>query len=370
MQADPATTLVAEELDRAGFDALAPAWDAALEQARRPEPFYRHHFLSAWLDHFAPEERLRVFVAREQGRLVAALPLVEDRPRFYGVKVRRLRAPANVHSNRFDLLLEPGREDALKALWSHLRASAEFDVLEIPDVPEQGAARKLLPLAEAAGLTTGQWESMRSPYVPLEGGWTAVSARLDARFRQNMRRRRRKLEQRGPVELERVEGGRDLERYLEEGFELERAGWKGRESTAIASDPVTRGFYAELARREATRGRLSLYFLRLSGRAVAFQFGLADATTYWLPKTGYDESLAECSPGQLLAEAVLRDCAARGLAEFDFLGPAMSWKSDWTAASRVHDWLYVFGTSPAARWAHRVKFGLAPAVREVLRWKP
>ena len=188
MQPDPATTLVAEELDRVGFDALEDAWDAALERAGRSEPFCRHRFLSVWLDHFAPDLPLRVFVAREDGRLVAALPLVEDQPRLYGVRVRRLRAPANVHSNRFDVLWEPGRSDALAAVWAHLRASAEFDLLELPDVPEQGAARALLPLAEAEGFSTGAWESMRTPYIPLEGGWPALSARLDARFRQNLRR--------------------------------------------------------------------------------------------------------------------------------------------------------------------------------------
>lgn len=369
MQPTTEGTLVAEELGREGFDELREAWDGALDRAGRPEPFYRHGFLCAWLDHFAPEAPLRVLVAREAGRLLAALPLVEDRPRLYGVRVRRLRAPANVHSNRFDLLLEPGREDALAALWSHLGATRGFDVLEISDVPEGGAARRLLDLAARSGLATGTWESMRTPYVSLGGGWGAVAARLDAKFRQNVRRRRRKLESRGKVEVERVEGGRALERYLEEGFELERSGWKGEGQTAIASDPVVRGFYAEVARNEALAGRLALYFLRLDGRPVAFQYGLGDAKNYWLPKTAYDESLADCSPGQLLTEAVLQDLAGRGGGEFDFLGPAMPWKSEWTASARVHHWLYVFNDTPRARALRRLKFGLGPLAKEVLRWK-
>lgn len=370
MVTDADRALVAHEVDRAGFDALAGAWDAVLDRAGRPEPFYRHRFLSVWLDHFAPQARLRVFVARQGGALVAALPLLEDVAWLFGVRVRRLRAPANVHSNRFDLPCEPGREaDALGAIWAHLRGAAEFDVLEIPDVPERGVARRLLDLAKADGLETGEWESMRTPYVSLEGGFAAVQGRLDARFRQNVRRRRKRLEQRGRVELERVEGGRALERYLEEAFALEAAGWKGRDRTAVGSDPLTRGFYAELAREEALAGRLALFFLRLDGRPVAFQYGLAGGATYWLPKTGYDEALHDVSPGQLLTEAVLRDCAERGYAEFDFLGPWMPWKADWTASVRVHHWLYAFRPTRAARLVRRLKFELAPAAREVLRWK-
>lgn len=362
--------LVAEELGRHEFDHLRDAWDATLDRAGRREPFYRHAFLSVWIDTFAPEADFRLFVARDHGRLVAALPLIADEPRLYGIRVRRLRAPANVHSNRFDLLLEPGREDALHALWAHLRAAASFDVIELSDVVEDGAARGLLDLAEADGYRTAAWESMRTPFVPLDGGFGSVQERLDGRFRQNLRRRRRKLEQRGAVEVERVDGGRDLEHYLEEGFELERAGWKGRDWTAIACDPLTRGFYAEVARNEAMAGRLALYFLRLDGRPIAFQYGLCDGTTYWLPKTAYDEDLRDCSPGQLLTEAVLQECAARGVRELDFLGPGMPWKHDWTGASRGHHWLYVFNDTPRARALDRIKFAVAPCLKEVLRWKP
>ena len=370
MQAVAERPLVAEEQDREGFDRLSEEWDAALDLAGRPEPFHRHAFLAAWHDTFAPDARLRLFLARDQGRLIAGLLLLEDQPWLYGVRVRRLRAPANVHSNRFDALCVPGGESGLKAIWAQVRATCDFDLVEIPDVPENGAARRLLDFADSEGLGVEQWESMRTPCVPLEGGFGAVWARLDAHFRQNMRRRRRRLEQRGKVELERVCGGRSLERYLEEGFALERAGWKGRGRTAVGCDAITRGFYAEVARREALAGRLSLYFLRLDGRPAAFQYGLQSSATYWLPKIAYDETLGDCSPGQLLTEEVLKDCAARGVRELDFLGPGMAWKREWTSAERIHHWLYIFNATARARAVRRLKFWAAPRIREVCQWKP
>jgi CelD/BcsL family acetyltransferase involved in cellulose biosynthesis len=120
----------------------------------------------------------------------------------------------------------------------------------------------------------------------------------------------------------------------------------------------------------AVAGRLSLYFLRLDGRAVAFHYGLTHGGRYLLLKPGYDEALKECSPGQLLMDEVLKDCISRGLPEFDFLGPDMVWKRDWTDRARVHTWLYVFRDSRLGRGLRDAKFKWVPAAKEaVARWK-
>ncbi len=361
--------LVVEELGREGFLGLRQDWDELVARSGHDEPFFRHHFLSLWLDNFAPGEELRLFVARSGERLVAALPLLEERGRMYGLRVRRLRAPANVHSCRFDLVADPDRPEAIKALWSHLRATRSFDVLELADVPLDGAARGLLSLAEADGLRVAVWESMQTPFVPLEGGYDAVLGRLDAHFRQNLRRRKRKLEAKGKLELQRITGGRELERLLEEGLALERAGWKGERGTAIADDATTRGFYSELARRSAQRGELSLYFLRLDGRPVAFHFGLESGKTYYVPKVAFDEAHRECSPGQVMVDEVVRDLCERGFERFDFLGPNMTWKQDWSSQVRPHHWLYAFGRSARGAALYDLKSRWAPKLKEVLRWK-
>jgi CelD/BcsL family acetyltransferase involved in cellulose biosynthesis len=303
------------------------------------------------------------------GRLCAALPLMAERTTLHGVPVRQLSATANPHSCRFDVIArEP--EAAAAAFLAHLRAERSWDVLRLTDVPEGGAGWALLSGAKAAGLPTGTWESLQSPYVPLPASREAYLGSLQSKFKANCRRRRRKLEEKGEVTVERVEGGLDLERKLEEGFLLEQSGWKGERGTAMAQEASTRGFYTELAREAAYAGRLSLYYLRVAGRAVAFQYGLTHAGRYFLLKPGYDEGLKECSPGQLLMEEVLGDCIARGLREFDFLGPDMVWKRDWTDKVRRHTWLYVFADSAFGRALCAAKFRWLPAAKERLaQWR-
>jgi CelD/BcsL family acetyltransferase involved in cellulose biosynthesis len=180
--------------------------------------------------------------------------------------------------------------------------------------------------------------------------------RTDAKFRSNLRRRARKLEERGEVKLTRTtefDAGA-LERFLE----LEKAGWKGQEGTAIACDPATRRFYETIARNGAAEGWLTLYHLTAAGQDVAAHFGATWKGRYFLPKPAYHEGFKECSPGQLMVQEVLRDCIGRGLREFDFLGPMMDWKADWAPRERHHFYLYIYRKGVVGKMLHAAKFKL------------
>ena len=349
--------------DPVAFAGLAHEWDALVERCGGGI-LHRHGFLRLWREHFAPGETLRVLTRRSSdGLLTAALPLLLRRTRIYGVPVRELSAMANVHSGRFDLLAEDPPE-AARAFLGVLVEQADWDVLRLIDVPQGGAAEALLDAAESAGLRSGRWASMNSPYIDLPASWSKMEQRLRRHFRANMRRRRRRLSELGEVTSDLCDGSDHalLRARLDEGLQLEAEGWKGRGGTAIRQAPDTLGFYTSLARQAGSEGQLRLWFLRLDGQAIAFQYGLQDGTRYLLLKPTYDEAHGAVGPGQLLMEVVLQDCIARGLLEFDFLGPGMPWKSDWASKGRPHDWLYLF-RGARGRIVHGLKFRMAPMVR-------
>ncbi|MEO8288315.1 MAG: GNAT family N-acetyltransferase [Chloroflexota bacterium] len=361
----PGPITVTEVTDRTAFMRIQPEWDA-LVQRTCDQPFYRHGFIRVWLDNFAPSVELRVLLARdEEGNLVGALPLMAERGSMYGAPVRRLVAAANDHSCRFDMIAWDSKAVGA-AFFSRLVADTSWDVLCIRDVPEEGNARQLYEAAQAAGFPCGAWESLRSPYIALPGSPEAYESRLSAKHKSNLRRRRKNLSTQGRVSVEQVTGSVDLSAKLEEGFALEASGWKGRKGTAISQEAATWGFYSELARNESYRGALSLYFLRLDGKPLAFQYGLLDGGAFYLLKPSYDEAYKEYSPGHLLMQDVVRDCIAREMLEFDFLGPDMPWKRDWTGSVRRHDWLFIFRDSRYGRLLHGAKFRWAPYAKRVV----
>jgi CelD/BcsL family acetyltransferase involved in cellulose biosynthesis len=358
-------TLVTEVAGRAAFMALEAEWNA-LVSATGAGPFQRHDFIRIWIDSFAPEARLLILTGRDGGgRLVAALPLLETRGFICGMPVRQLLAPANAHSCRFDMIAaEPGR--AARGMLAYLLAREGWDVVRISDVPEGGRAWQILRVAQESGLPVGAWPSQRSPYIDLPLSYEALAGSLRPHFRSNLRRRRRRLEALGAVSLEHVSDGAHLQERLAEGFALEHRGWKGERGTAIVQDAQTLRFYDALARSAADRGHLSLFFLRLDGRAVAFQYGLTCGGTYSVLKMAYDESLSACDPGHLSVEDTIKYCIARGLRRWDFLGADAPWKQEWNPALRAHHWLFIFRDSRLGRAARRAKFEFLPLVRGTL----
>ena len=368
--------LCVEELEhRRAIMALESVWSALAAQEEEPGPF----FLPVWFAVQAaalarPPRSLRLLVAHDRGRLVAALPLLVEERRVAGLRLRVLRSLSDDHSQRFDLVAEG--DTAVAALWRHLAADPSWDVVELREVPEGSRrAGRLHELAREAGYPVSVWPSLRSPYLPLASTVEEFEARLDAKFRANLRRRRRNLEKLGAVELERVTAPEAaaagaLDAALDEGFALEKGGWKGTEGTAIACDPELLRRYRALAHVFARRGELSLHFLRVGGRRVAFHFAIERGGTYYLLKPGYDETLRQHGPGHLLVWEVARALIRRGAREFDFLGNDMEWKRDWTQCGRNHAWLSIYRPTVRGRALHAWKTCAVPLLREGLEHCP
>jgi hypothetical protein len=79
---------------------------------------------------------------------------------------------------------------------------------------------------------------------------------------------------------------------------IEASGWKGERGAAIISRPETRSFYTEVSRWAARNGWLRLAFLRLDGRALAFQCGLEDGGTHYFLKGGFRQRVPPLLAGQ------------------------------------------------------------------------
>jgi len=322
------------------IERIAAQWLQLCKEATNDEPFYRPEWVGAYLRAFEPRGGLLLVTAHMEERLMGVLPLIEENTLFCGFPVRMLRGAANVHSCRFDLVRAsgPDGELAVKAIWETIKKDTTWDVIELPYVPSGGAAEQLLRLASGDGFLTGQTESDETPYIPNLQHSMLRSGH--SHFQSNVRRRMRKAREQWPVRLNRVvtTDPAALERF----YELESSGWKGKSKTAIACSPAIRRFYDAIAKAGAQAGYFSLYLLEFGDTVVAGHFGLAYNGHYYSPKVAYDERFAAYGPGHLIVDAILRDIADRGFQGYDFLGPRMEWKTEWTKDLRGHSFCYVF----------------------------
>lgn len=321
--------------------ALEPEWDDLADRAGA-EPWLRPGWIRAWRAAFGSGDEVTVDVRRD-GRL-AGFAVLERRS-------ASLVSPANWHTPSWAFLAEDAEAERELAERALAHRPQRLTVLFVR--PERAGA--LRAAAEAHGYRLHARVLERSPYVDLARGVDAFEAGLGRKLRSELRRRRRRLEELGAVELDVAGGGERLDELLSEGFAVEASSWKGERGTAIASDPATEAFYREVGRWAADRGLLRLAFLRVGGRAVAFDLAIEDGRAHYLLKTGYDPELRRCSPGMLLREEQIRRAFDAGLESYEFLGDAAPWKLEWTSDVRTLLRVDAFAPSLGGR-AQRVAY--------------
>jgi CelD/BcsL family acetyltransferase involved in cellulose biosynthesis len=185
------------------------------------------------------------------------------------------------------------------------------------------------------------------PYVDVSGDFDAYLAGLSRKHRKEAGRLRRKLEAEGELSFEFADGSERLDELLEEGFAIEGSGWKTEAGTAINSDPAARRFYTAVARWAAQHGWLRLAFLRIAGRAVAFDYCLDSGGSFYALKGGYDTDYRRLGPGTVLTyESIQRAFADPGLRTYEFLGMADDYKLAWTDAKHERMRVQAFSRSP------------------------
>jgi CelD/BcsL family acetyltransferase involved in cellulose biosynthesis len=354
-----------ERGDATLLEQYANEWTRLCQEGPDDEPFFHPEWILTYLRAFEPEAKVVLATARHEDRLRAVLPLVQQSTLFCGFPVKMLRGAANEHSCRFDLVCPVGaeRELATQALWDVLKEEGHWDLIELPYVPEGGAAEHLLRAAKQDGYLTGRYDSYTSPYVHLPDGSTVDDLPASSHFTANLHRRRRRAMRIWDVRLRKIETAdpEELNRFLE----LEASGWKGKERTAIACHDSTRLFYQEIARVASQAGYFTLYLLEFEGVPVAGHFGLSYRGRYYSPKVAYDEEFSEFGPGHLIVDAILRDVQTRGFREFDFLGPSMDWKSEWTKYGRPHAFCYIFRPGVFGQTLSAAKLKLSATLRRI-----
>lgn len=315
---------------------LACEWDSLAEKVG--VPMLSHAWIQACVDAFYSDEHLAVRTVRKNGELVAVAPLVKQRrcgaERLELIGVSVLYEPSG-------LLYRD--EEALACLVQDLVNSGLPVVLVRVQVDSP-------VLSHFQSHTRGLWRGAvikggvnHSLMVPILSSWDEYLDRLSSRRRYDLRRARRRAEERGPVAV-RVfcPSEKELEQGFAEFVRIEASGWKDRHGSSLRQRDSLRRFferYAQLASRSAA---FRLAFLDVAGKPIAAQLSAVYGNRFWVFKIGYDEAWSHCSPGwQLLAET-MRYAFEHRLSSYEFLGSDEPWLAGWLTEPRAYRTIWYY----------------------------
>jgi CelD/BcsL family acetyltransferase involved in cellulose biosynthesis len=353
------------------FRAMAGAWDDLWARSSCHEPMARAAFVAHWVESFAPRTPFCAVTVEDDGRLVAAIPMLERR--LKGVfKVFAL--PTNHWATNGDLLLDPA-VDAAQTLDALVAALGDDGppMLWFDRVPYDGPhwLEFQAAIQRADGLV-GRREAYHTAFIEIGDDFDAYEAGLAGSHRRNCRSRAKSLERTGGADGFVCGSGEaeQLNQLVHRGFEVEDRSWKGTAGTSVLKSPGMLEFYQAEARLAAELGHLDLSFLEHQERAIAFAYTMHAKGTYFEIKLGYDEQFKKFGPGHLLLRHKLRRLFADPSAgRLDCRGPVIPWILNWT--DRTYPVGRLFAAPPTLlgrtlfrayeEWWPRIRSRLRPA---------
>ncbi|MEQ8205537.1 MAG: GNAT family N-acetyltransferase [Woeseia sp.] len=313
--------------------------------------------------HFYAPGELHVVVARRQGTLAAVAPLARVREggrsslEFIGASFTR--GPCGL----------PYREAA-----DHHAMIRYLGQLHEPLTLRRWVVESSLAPSSRIRAGRGGVQVVGRPiYMPLlsiSSTWGQYLKGLSSQRRYDINRAHKRMSELGTVEATFTKPGPgELDSALEQAFELEAAGWKGRNGTSIRDNPRLSAFYRDVAHTYVAEGTLVVAFLRCGDALVATQIALDCQGRYWVLKVGFDEAFSRGSPGFLLMSEAVKFAHERKHASVEFLGTDEPWLRAWTTETRecvsAHFLPYsIEGARSATRLA--VRFGRAQGQEKVI----
>jgi CelD/BcsL family acetyltransferase involved in cellulose biosynthesis len=316
-------------------DAVVDAWNLLAKSQGSWGVFVSRGWFQAWHAAFGRDDDLRIFVLRKTGVIKAIVPCRAVTAGTSG-KRRGLASLTNDHTCHYDLLVDPAsHHEAAPQIIATLQHFADGGGILFDHLPAAGDnVHSLIDAFRHAWVPVHVESAPCSPWLETAGDWQECVGRLPGRLRNTLRRCQKKAMEKGQLRFEMVRQGAQVQPALDAIFETEYRSWKGREGTAIKSDPSVERFYRQLADWAAATNHLLLFLLRLDDRPIAGSYCLIDGATVFLLKPGFDESFGSLSPGTLLQAEILKYLFDEpDIQLYNFLGAPDGWKMEWTSTT-------------------------------------
>ncbi|MFF4244505.1 GNAT family N-acetyltransferase [Streptomyces sp. NPDC001822] len=314
--------------DLAEFTDLAAEWDALHRRCPTATPFQSHAWLRSWWLSYGVPGRLRVLLARRNGRLIGAAPLMlVHRP------MPLLMPVGGAISDFFDILVD-GEDTpaAVTALERGLHRAASHTVVDLREVRPDASAQLLFD--GWAGVRSRLTDStcMELPAEPID----ALIGRMGGSRAQRSRAKLRKIDSLGiecrEASVHRVAGA------IGNLLHLHELQWLGRGVNPEHLRPRFGAHLVRSARRMVRDGEATVREFVLDGEVVAADLSLGSAQLTGAYLYGVDPRLRErkVDVSSMLLREIAREASGSGRGVLSLLRGAEQYKNNWAPVAVVN----------------------------------
>lgn len=302
-----------------GLGRHAAEWDALNWRAFGQHPLLTSMFVNGLLEKFG-EGREYLCVQAESGQ-IQAMCILQRKSALVWTSFLPSQAPLAP-------TLMPNGAMAPSLLQSLPRTVAQLDLL--CNDPQLGG------ITSSRQPPTHRVNHALTIKVDLVGTFDAYWASRSKQLRANFRRYEKRLLADGLAErLICITEPAQMEAAVGRYANLEGAGWKGQNGTALGSSPSQLEFYCDLMARAAESGNAVVHELWFGDQLAASRLVLSQEDTMVILKTSYDERLASYAPGRMLLRRVIDHAfSAKPGGVLEFYTNANADQLTWATAQR------------------------------------
>ena len=283
------------------------AWQDLADHALESNVFYRPWMLLPAIWEFAPDKTWTVLLIVDENdretdrpKLYGLIPLNYERA-FKRLPIGIYRMWHHPHCFLHTPLIRAGHaQECFRAMFDWLRTSQpRAELLELNRIRGDGPFYDALQTwVTTRGLTAFENESYeRALLVPAASADDYLSNTLSTGNLKELRRQRRRLGEKGELDLVVLERDEDIQPWLDEFCRLEAAGWKGENGTAFANRDGELQYFRHITSAAHKHQTLMMLKLVLDGTPIAVKCNFLCGDGSYAFKIAYDESHSKFSPG-------------------------------------------------------------------------
>ena len=327
------------------FMCLNKTWNGLLEEYTSYVPFLCHEWFELWLRRFLKDAELFIIVLYQNNSVVGIAPLIRKQEKWKRLyKVRKIELIGNIVSPVRSFIIgdfdSRKREEHYSALMSFFRGYDDWDVLQLDALYDPIISfSELKRLITQAGIRNDSYHCFNYYYlddIP-ETGDQYLSSR-SRKLRGNIKRYRRKLEDKGNISVEIVSDPEGTSRCVDMHYHIREKSWK--------DDDKNSAFHRDLYEFASLQGWLRCFVLMFDKEPIASQIRFVQNRHAYFISTMYDVAYKKYSPGNLLlAETAKYLIDTDKVIDMNYLYGDEDYKKEWLDKKAERNGLVLFSRS-------------------------
>lgn len=342
------------------FKNIKEQWNSLAFQHSKKYLFLSHDWYELWLHYFLKDSDLCIITVSRDDKLVAIAPFIRKHVSIKRVPVILLQTIGNAYSPLSSLIIDV---DENEATIGHILFNALADEGPDWDIVQIG------PLYDGKiyEQTKKLFVSSRYEWVEkvVDTNWRLTCdglnyddylKKLKKSVRQEIKRRNKKIESLGNVEIS-IAKGTEAYKIIDDYFHVYSNSWKKEEKLGP-------GFHKDLAKIAADENNLLIAIMYLDKKPIAAQYRLLCGKKCYFIKTAYDENYHEYSVGILLLNHVLKHLMNNENVKIIDFGPGNEgYKANWAGNKFNYNNIYLFNDSIKGKFIHLAYTKIDPIAR-------